>query len=379
MTTTADASALLAAVALHPDDDTPRLVYADWLQENGGTMACPNKDAVFGPTISGSNHVVYEHARPSSRWVKCRTCYGSGGVPDATAARAEFIRVQVELARAGPPHKRVSDLSGEGRVLFPSRGGPGYYEFTMLRDDEVKADDRIDFLRHAEKPRWVYGLRVVRVIADSNPGIPHTAVVCKDERSGAWPGTKLAARADELLRAHEAAWRGRGVGTLGALAEMVHGRVVRTVGSTWKHPATWVRGFPTVTLPLVEIGVEDGGVWKPTPFALACKREAAWLVPGDREPVVRNFKVTDGALVRWPAWACSCGTSLEEGRVDVLPLSIWNVLGDYMEPCRDGLKYYITPDAALAALNRAVNALVARDAFGGGKTHDQSPVDTRPG
>lgn len=27
--------ALLAAVLAHPDDDTPRLVYADWLQENG--------------------------------------------------------------------------------------------------------------------------------------------------------------------------------------------------------------------------------------------------------------------------------------------------------------------------------------------------------
>lgn len=27
--------ALLAAIAAHPDEDTPRLVYADWLQENG--------------------------------------------------------------------------------------------------------------------------------------------------------------------------------------------------------------------------------------------------------------------------------------------------------------------------------------------------------
>jgi uncharacterized protein (TIGR02996 family) len=28
-------AALLAAIVAHPDDDTPRLVYADWLQENG--------------------------------------------------------------------------------------------------------------------------------------------------------------------------------------------------------------------------------------------------------------------------------------------------------------------------------------------------------
>src|SRR5436305_326439 len=30
-----DGAALLAAVCAHPDDDTPRLVYADWLEEQG--------------------------------------------------------------------------------------------------------------------------------------------------------------------------------------------------------------------------------------------------------------------------------------------------------------------------------------------------------
>jgi len=30
-----DESALLAAILAHPDEDTPRLMYADWLQENG--------------------------------------------------------------------------------------------------------------------------------------------------------------------------------------------------------------------------------------------------------------------------------------------------------------------------------------------------------
>jgi uncharacterized protein (TIGR02996 family) len=59
MTTTHDTRAhLLAAVRAHPDEDTPRLVYADWLQEYGD---------------------------------------------DADRARAEFIRVQVELAKVPPP------------------------------------------------------------------------------------------------------------------------------------------------------------------------------------------------------------------------------------------------------------------------------------
>jgi uncharacterized protein (TIGR02996 family) len=35
--TDSDAAALLRAIVRHPDDDTPRLVYADWLQENGRT------------------------------------------------------------------------------------------------------------------------------------------------------------------------------------------------------------------------------------------------------------------------------------------------------------------------------------------------------
>src|SRR5437764_7748083 len=30
-----DRDALLAAIAANPDDDTPRLVFADWLEENG--------------------------------------------------------------------------------------------------------------------------------------------------------------------------------------------------------------------------------------------------------------------------------------------------------------------------------------------------------
>ena len=30
-----DEAALLTAIAAHPDEDTPRLMYADWLDENG--------------------------------------------------------------------------------------------------------------------------------------------------------------------------------------------------------------------------------------------------------------------------------------------------------------------------------------------------------
>ena len=58
-----DEAALLAAIFANPDEDTPRLVYADWLDE---------------------------HGQPE---------------------RAEFIRVQVELARIEPWTERAVDLS----------------------------------------------------------------------------------------------------------------------------------------------------------------------------------------------------------------------------------------------------------------------------
>ena len=57
--------ALLADILEHPDDDTPRLVYADWLDDHTGR--------------------------------------------DAWRARAEFIRVQCELARLESPN-RILDV-----------------------------------------------------------------------------------------------------------------------------------------------------------------------------------------------------------------------------------------------------------------------------
>ena len=54
-----DAPAFFRAIEANPDDDTPRLVYADWLDENAAS--------------------------------------------DADRARAEFVRVQCELARDPEP------------------------------------------------------------------------------------------------------------------------------------------------------------------------------------------------------------------------------------------------------------------------------------
>jgi uncharacterized protein (TIGR02996 family) len=67
-----DEAALVAAIFDHPDEDTPRLVYADWLDEHADSL--------------------------------------SGRAPAEVRARAEFIRCQIELAHLPPGDRRLMAL-----------------------------------------------------------------------------------------------------------------------------------------------------------------------------------------------------------------------------------------------------------------------------
>lgn len=94
-----DRAALLAAVCDRPDDDTPRLAYADWLDDHAGAVACPagcNRGAVYTNALDSATGTAWV-GYPGG--AECRTCAGRGWVSDGLAERAEFIRVQVELAR----------------------------------------------------------------------------------------------------------------------------------------------------------------------------------------------------------------------------------------------------------------------------------------
>jgi hypothetical protein len=82
-----DEQTLLAAIIARPDDDLPRLIYADWLDETDGIgpcMACTDKSGFCWGKVAN-----------------CHTCHGAGEVSNGHAERAEFIRVQCELARHG--------------------------------------------------------------------------------------------------------------------------------------------------------------------------------------------------------------------------------------------------------------------------------------
>lgn len=97
--------ALLAAVIESPDDDLPRLVYADWLDENGPSM--PDRDSA--------------------------------------ADRAALIRVQVEQARAEPYSPAWREADAQARELV-NRHRP---EWTLhLPEWVVEAKFRRGFLEH---------------------------------------------------------------------------------------------------------------------------------------------------------------------------------------------------------------------------------------
>ncbi len=84
-----DQSALLAAILAYPEDDTPRLVFADWLDENEASVTC---EACGGSGDDGG------HAWDRGMVGVCNRCNGSGFVSNGYAAKSEFIRVQCELA-----------------------------------------------------------------------------------------------------------------------------------------------------------------------------------------------------------------------------------------------------------------------------------------
>jgi len=82
-----DEADLLRGVFATPDDDLPRLVYADWLEEHA-TGPCER--------CAGEKFIALD---ADGSWQSCPRCNKSGTVPDDRRERAAFIRVQVELAR----------------------------------------------------------------------------------------------------------------------------------------------------------------------------------------------------------------------------------------------------------------------------------------
>src|SRR6516162_11053942 len=104
-----DEKALLAAIWAHPQEDTPRLAYADWLQETG---------------------------------------------MEANVARGEFIRLQIELTMLAEDDTRFRVARAAANKLLKAwgkvwkahlpraiRGSPWYRGFLQPDDRGINADD----------------------------------------------------------------------------------------------------------------------------------------------------------------------------------------------------------------------------------------------
>ncbi len=85
-----DERALLDTVIAYPTEDLPRLVYADYLEETATRSMCEACD--------GTGQVPTERGR-----IKVCSACTLGYVSDGRAERAEFIRIQCELASMGYP------------------------------------------------------------------------------------------------------------------------------------------------------------------------------------------------------------------------------------------------------------------------------------
>ena len=84
---------LLAAIVAEPDEDTPRLVYADWLQENGDT-----EQAQF---IRDS--IVLARAPHGSETESLARRVQSGTLPGGVAVVLVKSKPQLYLQRMPPP------------------------------------------------------------------------------------------------------------------------------------------------------------------------------------------------------------------------------------------------------------------------------------
>jgi uncharacterized protein (TIGR02996 family) len=98
-------TALLAAVAAHPDEDTPRLIYADYLDELGDERSCARAEFIrLQVMISGAEPETDEASAARARAAELLARYGrawglppAGGFPGYEVSRGFVDTLSVDL------------------------------------------------------------------------------------------------------------------------------------------------------------------------------------------------------------------------------------------------------------------------------------------
>lgn len=137
---TATHDALLNAILANPEQDLPRLVYADFLEENDGlTGVCKEcngaakitdfeRHVFVGKYLPSWWHTATHDAR--NRVSYCFFCQGSGKVSNLFAERAEFIRLMCDIP-SGKSVRRVRELHNRNHYLwFPTGLESSLYKLT---------------------------------------------------------------------------------------------------------------------------------------------------------------------------------------------------------------------------------------------------------
>jgi uncharacterized protein (TIGR02996 family) len=224
----------LADIIETPEDDAPRLIYCDWLQENVGTAECVRCRQGENPIYTaGVGRLRWHLGDGTTGVVDCPDCSGTGRVPDGRAERAEFIRVQVELAcfrrAVGAehlPHAREEALRRRERELFDwnNVSNWGFRDYVLRTTVDRKEFDRLvlekidaalirrgfvehvtlsaeDFLRHADE--LVKAAPIREVTLTTWPGVGQDfyaeASVVSVFLSGRHTGNRLGITRKEML------------------------------------------------------------------------------------------------------------------------------------------------------------------------------------
>lgn len=290
MTQTADITALLRACTLQPDEDTPRLVLSDALDEVATT--------------------------------------------DAERARAELIRVQMELVKCHP-------TCGVGKVC---RGVDSPYGVTCgaVRDREAE---------------------LIRTYAATWRRPPCPA--CKGN------GSRMEREPHQYGDRHKAECDiCKGDGSTGVLSEVTEWIGLKHQGYApiWKHDVTYVRGLPVVTVPFADMGAagytsalgEIPWDWNPEWLAWACRavrEEGASFAVTGREPQAWRHE-DEGEFVDVHGWGL-----YPSYHRSGLPPEIWEEVAKEADEIYAHWADFRTPTLARAALDAAVSRIVTRKAW----------------